>query len=148
MSRLSTVFVLVTNPLCGLRHKGARTDATFTALRMKRARLVQSNPRVKFDDADNWTLPGTGERLYPIILAKEATTLRRAAEGPTYLLKHLRGEEVDWEACLEWKHPGLERINKQYSAAQWAGASSGRDAVCLTCDKGQTSNVPVARAIT
>eukprot|EP00971_Amphidinium_carterae_P035143 691695-Amphidinium_carterae.1 len=30
------------------------------------------------------------------------------------------------------------------SAAQWAGASSGRDAVCLTCEKGKTSDVPVA----
>eukprot|EP00971_Amphidinium_carterae_P062238 1232072-Amphidinium_carterae.1 len=72
---------------------------------------------------------------------------RCAAEGPTYLLKHLRGDGVDWETYREDKHPhrtcsqcGLERINKQYSAAQWGGASSGRDAICLTCEKGKSSD--------
>eukprot|EP00971_Amphidinium_carterae_P012152 239278-Amphidinium_carterae.3 len=77
---------------------------------------------------------------------------RRAAEGPTYLLKHLRGEIVDWEAYREGKHPhrtcsqcGLERINKGFSASQWAGVSSGRDAVCLTCEQGKTSDVDVVQ---
>eukprot|EP00971_Amphidinium_carterae_P239475 4754182-Amphidinium_carterae.1 len=73
------------------------------------------------------------------------------SEGPTYRLKHFRGEGVDWEAYREGKHAhgtcaqcGLERIDKHYSATQWAGASSGWDAVYLTCEKGKTSDVPVA----
>ncbi len=65
---------------------------------------------------------------------------RGAPEGPKLLLQSLRGQEVDWQAYREARHPTAvcekcqhAKMLDKFSDAQWSRVRANLPATCLAC---------------